>query len=217
MVLSLPRAKLVTYLKNQFAHAFPDGKGPGAKVISSVISDALDAAEHCFSRIAVKYFSRDGRPWFNHLNSDQYAMFLYWVSRFAHERKHTILAEKAYCLNKMMHGLDVFYEVQLPKVFFFCHMVGTVLGRASYGEYLTVFQGVTVGGNHGIYPVFDRHVTLLGGCSVVGKSQIGENTIIGANTMVKDQDVGPNQIVLGGDPKIHLRPNTNVRYRSIFK
>src|SRR5437870_10014172 len=143
MLLSIRKAKLSEYLKAQLAHAFPDGRGPGAKATAGVVSDALDAAQHCFSRIAVKYFSKRGHPVFNHLNSDQYAMFLYWVSRIAFERGDEVFAEKAYCLNKMMHGLDVFYEVQLPKVFFLCHVLGTVLGRAQYSDYLSVFQGVT--------------------------------------------------------------------------
>src|SRR2546427_10619613 len=142
MLLSIRKAKLSEYLKAQLDHAFPDGQGPGAKVAAGVVSDALDAAECCFSHIAVKYFSRRGQPAFNHLNSDQYAMFLYWVSRSAFEQGQEVFAEKAYSLNKMMHGLDVFYEVQLPKVFFFCHVIGTVLGRAQYSDYLSVFQGV---------------------------------------------------------------------------
>src|SRR5438128_425066 len=140
---SLPKSKLSVYLRQHLAHAFPDGCGPNARTTILVVAGALDAAEYCFARIAVKYFSREGRPAFNHLNSDQYSMFLYWVSRLAFERGDKIFAEKAYCLNKMMHGLDVFYEVQLPKVFFVCHVIGTVLGRAQYSDYLSVFQGVT--------------------------------------------------------------------------
>nr|MBI3612738.1 serine acetyltransferase [Nitrospirota bacterium] len=216
MWLSLPKTKLSVYLREQLAHAFPDGRGPGARTSTRVVSDALDAAEHCFTRIAVKYFSRQGKSAFNHLNSDQYAMFLYWVSRFAFERGDEVFAEKAYCLNKMMHGVDVFYEVQLPNVFFFCHVTGAVLGKALYDEYLSVFQGVTVGGNHGIYPSLGKYVTLLGGCTVIGKCQIGTNTIIGAHTMIKDRDVADHRIVMGAETGIVEIPNNNERYLAIF-
>ena len=217
MLLSIRKAKLSEYLKAQLDHAFPDGQGPGAKVAAGVVSDALDAAECCFSQIAVKYFSRRGQPAFNHLNSDQYAMFLYWVSRSAFEQGQEVFAEKAYCLNKMMHGLDVFYEVQLPKVFFFCHVIGTVLGKAQYSDYLSVFQGVTVGGNHGIYPMLGKYVTLLGGCTVIGKCQIGENTIIGANALIKDRDVADHRIALSQEAGVVEIPNNNARYLAIFK
>ena len=117
----------------------------------------------------------------------------------------------------MMHGLDVFYEVQLPKVFFFCHVIGTVLGRAQYSDYLSVFQGVTVGGNHGIYPMLGKYVTLLGGCTVIGKCQIGENTIIGANALIKDRDVADRRIALSQEAGVVEIPNNNARYLAIFK
>lgn len=217
MWTSLPKTKLSTYVRGQLVHAFPDGLDPDGRMAVRVVGDALDAAEHCFTRIAVKYFSRQGKPAFNHLNSDQYAMFLYWVSRFAFERGDEVFAEKAYCLNKMMHGVDVLYEIQLPRVFFFSHVVGTVLGRARYSDYLSVYQGVTVGGNEGIYPVLGEYVTLLTGATVIGKSQIGSHTIISAHTMVRDHDVGENRIVVGGNSVIVERPNTNVRYRATFK
>ena len=44
------------------------------------------------------------------------------------------LASKAYCLNKALHAIDVFYEVELPEIFFLEHPLGTVLGRAKYSN-----------------------------------------------------------------------------------
>src|SRR5437588_860224 len=76
------------------------------------------------------------------------------------------LAACVYGLNKALHGLDVFYEVELPTIFAFQHPVGTVLGRAHYSNYLLVYQRCTVGSTlSGESPTFEPGVVLFGGSS----------------------------------------------------
>ena len=49
-----------------------------------------------------------------------------------HESNHTNLAAKVYALNKALHAIDVFYEVELPDLFCLQHPLGTMPGRARY-------------------------------------------------------------------------------------
>ena len=65
----------------------------------------------------------------------------------------------------------------------------SVLGRASYGDYFFVYQGVTVGGNKGLYPVIGKNVVMYSHSKILGKSRICNNVIVSANTYIKDEDI----------------------------
>ena len=45
-----------------------------------------------------------------------------------------MIADKIYYLNKILHSVDIYHEVELPSTFFLEHPVGTVLGRAKYQD-----------------------------------------------------------------------------------
>jgi serine O-acetyltransferase len=166
----------------------------------------------------LKYSHINGIPAFNSLNTDQYAMFLYIVSNTCYKNfEEANLASKVYYLNKIMHGIDVYYEVMLPEIFKFGHCVGTVLGRAKYGNYFGVMHNCTVGNNLGKYPTFEDRVGMLVGSKVLGDSYIGRNTIISANTTIIDENIPENSIVFGSSPNLVIKSNNITMYREKFK
>ena len=75
-----------------------------------------------------------------------------------------------------MHSIDWFYAVELPVHFLCEHPLGSVLGRAIYGDYLFVYQGTTVGGNRnkGIlsYPKIGTNVVLYANATILGNTVI---------------------------------------------
>ena len=75
-----------------------------------------------------------------------------------------------------MHSNDWFYAVELPVHFLCEHPLGSVLGRAIYGDYLFVYQGTTVGGNRnkGIlsYPKIGTNVVLYANATILGNTVI---------------------------------------------
>ena len=111
---------------------------------------------------------------------DQYAIFLYYLANTAfREQPGHPIADKAYALNKALHALDAFYEVELPDVFAVQHPVGTVLGRASYSDYFICYHNCTVGANlDNDYPSFGRGIVMYGGSRVIGKTAVGDNTFV---------------------------------------
>lgn len=115
------------------------------------------------------------------------------------------LADKIYFLNKTLNGLDLYYEVLMPKVFHLDHPIGSVMGRASYGENFTFAQLCTVGNNKNIFPVIGDNVQMLSGSKILGKCIIGDNTIISANTYIKDEDVPSNSLVFGSSPSLVVK------------
>ena len=87
------------------------------------------------------------------------------------------------------------------------HPVGTVIGRATFGNYFSFCQGCTVGNNKGIFPIFGEYVTMLSDSKVLGNCNIGNNVIIGANAYIKDENIPSNTIVLGISPNLIIKPN----------
>ncbi|TXH71058.1 MAG: serine acetyltransferase [Thiothrix sp.] len=153
-----------------------------------------------------KYYQENGNPIFHQFNSDHYAMFLYFLSNTLYKNNKIIEATKIFLLNKALHGIDAFYSIVLPEIFYFVHPIGTILGNAVYSDYLVVYQGVTVGSDrneqniNGLYPEFSKGCTLLANSSIIGKCRIGENVILGAHSFIRNRVVSDNIIILGQYP-----------------
>ena len=108
-----------------------------------------------------------------------------------------------------MHSIDWFYAIDLPIHFLCEHPLGSVLGKASYGDYLLIYQGTTVGGSikAGVlyYPVFGENIIMFANSSVIGKCHVGCNVIISAGAKVVNQDVPSNSVVFGESPNLIIK------------
>lgn len=112
-----------------------------------------------------------------------------------------------------MHANDWFYQIELPKHFWAEHPLGSVLGRAKYGDYLFVYQGTTIGGNRSLengesvlrYPTLGNNVVLYANSTVLGNTKIGDNVIVAANTYLINEDIPSNCIVFGTSPNIVIK------------
>ena len=140
-----------------------------------------------------------------------YCNYLYWVSHLLFKAGESHIADKIYYLNKMLNAVELFYEVELPDIWSCEHPIGSVMGRAEYGNYFFFYQGCTVGGNrHGmggeiIYPVIGEHVTMFSGSKVLGNSRIGDNVTLAANSYVINIDIPSNSIVFGQSPELIIK------------
>jgi len=212
MKKTLSKKNLINYLSSQLSNFFPDEKHNDylAKLDSSMEA-SLSRTEYCFSKINNKYFQNDKKIIFNHLNGDQYAMFLYILSNQIYlDSEHLDLATKIYLLNKYLHGIDAYYEVELPKIFIFIHPLGTVLGRAKYSDFLVVYQRCGVGDNKGNSPILGEYLTLHPGASIIGKSVIKKNCSIGSNSLVKDFELAENKVFTGNPSSYKLFDNLEI-------
>ena len=209
MEQSLSAHQLALYTSRQMNHLFPDGNDVSAQALETLMPMTLHRLETCFSGLLGRHFRRDGVLFFEHLNSDQYSMFLYFVANEAFHagESYRDIALKGYLLNKALHGIEVFYEIELPSVFWFAHAVGTVLGRAKYGNGLVVCQGCTVGNKDGVYPVFGDKVVLCANSTVLGDCRIGSQVIFGAGCQVIDEIISDCSTVVGASPKARILPN----------
>lgn len=217
MKISLERHDLVGYVRRQIENIFPDGAD--ISDLGRFVDIAMERVELCFSRIHVKSFQNAGQTHFNHRHTDQYALFLYYLSNSAFRAAGTHpIAEKAYALNKALHAIDAFYEVELPEIMLFSHPVGTVLGRAKYGDYFCCYHGCTVGANlNGDYPSIGRGVVMYGGSKIIGDTQIGDNTFIANGAVLIDQrKLAANSVVFGTRPNVGIASTKRDVVRDIF-
>tara|TARA_B110000967_G_C18895765_1_gene570516 strand:- start:3137 stop:3814 length:678 start_codon:yes stop_codon:yes gene_type:complete len=217
MQCSIKGKQLANHVHKQICLFYPDGFNIEISNIEKCINSALDRVEYCFRNNRNKYYcNENNETLFNHLNADHYATFLYFLSNTIWlEFKDEMLSAKIFLLNKALHGIDLFYEISMPDIFMLVHPLGTVLGRASYSNYLVVYQGCTVGSVSGSgFPSIDEHLTMYSNSSLLGDCKVGSNVTIGANSYAINTLIEKNQIVVGQYP--HLKMTQSKPTKSIF-
>lgn len=196
---------LLLQLRNNFALTDEE-----AQIISSsqICGGGYGSTVECFEKSTCKYFHKENG--LNPFNSVMYTNYLYQVSHLLYKEEYSQIADKVYYLNKMLNAVDLFYAIELPEHWNCEHPIGSVMGRAKYGDYFFFYQSCTIGGNHTNYPVLGDYVTMYSNSKVLGKSHIGNNVIIGANTYIKDTDIPDNSIVFGQFPNLIIKQNKNI-------
>lgn len=177
--------------------------------IRKSVPEALRLMDAGFRDINSPRFQVDGATRFNPLMSVHWMIFLYRLSNILYKNGEGASADQVYYLNKIMHSIDWFYAIDLPIHFLCEHPLGSVLGKASYGDYLLIYQGTTVGGSikAGVlyYPVFGENIIMFANSSVIGKCHVGCNVIISAGAKVVNQDVPSNSVVFGESPNLIIK------------
>lgn len=211
MEISLSQSDLLDYLVCQLKTFFPDKKDIQKDEIRKNFDEIIQRTEFCFSKVNNKYFKDNSSIIFNHLHTDQYAMFLYFASNTLYRNNSDLeLCTKIFQLNKFLNALDVFYEVELPDIFLFVHPLGTVLGRAKYSNYFLVYQRCNIGSNHDIYPSLSEHVSLHPGASILGNCKVEENCKISAGSLLMDSNLEKNSIYIGNPNKYKIKTSKKI-------
>jgi len=218
MQLTLSIDALEDYLKNQILIFFPNTKG--SIELRPFIDKGLERLEYCFSKIKVKYYQNKNGAYFDHLHSDQYAKFLFFVSREAYLHSNKSVYIKCSYLNKVLNGIDLYGHIKMPNIFLLVHPLGTILGRAAYSDYMIFYQGVTVGGKHEngdiYYPRFSEKTACFANSSIIGKVNSGGNTIFAANSSVVGGDFKSDSLVVGHYPDNVIKNNNKTIFNNIF-
>lgn len=103
------------------------------------------------------------------------------------------------------YSIDIDYGADIGPGFVIKHGIGVVIGRwVKAGKNLTVYQGVTIGGNSGktrkyneqeiCQPILGDNVKVYTGAIILGPVLIEHDSEIGANTVITS-DVSNNIIV----------------------
>lgn len=206
MIFEIPKDAIIKGMVRQLASFFSVSEKE-IKEIESLSDVVFERCEICFLKNTNKYYSKGEEAYFNPYHSGQYTVFLYYFSNTIFKAgSHLIrLADKIYYVNKIMNSCDLFYEVELPEVFMLDQPVGTVLGRAKYGNFFKFTQNCTVGSHKGVFPVIGESVIMTANSKVFGNSNIGNNVIIGVDASIKDEDIPDNSLVFGQSPNLIIK------------
>ncbi|MBQ8592258.1 MAG: serine O-acetyltransferase [Lachnospiraceae bacterium] len=98
-------------------------------------------------------------------------------------------------------GIEIHPGAQIGKGFFIDHGNGVIIGETTIiGDNVTLYQGVTLGGTgkeHGKrHPTIGNNVMISAGAKILGSFTIGDNSKIGAGSVVL-HEVPPHSTVVG--------------------
>jgi serine O-acetyltransferase len=104
-------------------------------------------------------------------------------------------------LARILTGIEIHPSAIIGKGFFIDHGMGVVIGEtAEIGDYVTLFQGVTLGGTGKErgkrHPTLGNHVVVGAGAKILGGIRVGDNVKVGANSVVL-KSVPANSTVIG--------------------
>ena len=174
--------------------------------IESFQDTVMERVEGCFINCGNKYYSKDNDFVFSPFHSVQYSIYLYYLANtIFREKGNNDLSTKIYYLNKVMNCVDWYYEISLPDIFCAEHPVGSVMGRATYSNKFFFYQGCTVGGSNGKYPVLGENLIMYSNTTILGNSLIGSNVVLSSGTLIVDEEIPKNSIVFGRSPNLTIK------------
>ncbi|MDP7733932.1 serine O-acetyltransferase [Mycobacterium paragordonae] len=136
-----------------------------------------------------------------------------WGHRISHwlwQRGRRLLARTLAEFTRILTGVEIHPGATLGPGLFIDHATGVVIGEtAEVGEDVTIFHGVTLGGtgrDRGKrHPTIGDRVTIGAGAKVLGAIKIGDDSRIGANSVVV-KEVPASAVVVGVPGQIVSRP-----------
>lgn len=222
MEMSVSSDELQEYIRRQLDSFFPDKYHFRGIDVDQALKVALERTEYCFKFISNRSYYRNGQQYFSYLHSDQYAQFLFFLSSSLWQiSENRPLCDKIIYLNKALNAFFFSYKCKLPDIFFFAHPVGSILGNATYSDFLVVSQNVTINtypdtnGIEGNIPILGKDLYLGAGAKVIGGETIGNRVSIGVDAIVYNQNIPDDAVVLleNGKNIIRQRKKYNVKHR----
>ncbi len=135
-----------------------------------------------------------------------HALLAYRVSHWLWKRKIPFFPRLISQIARWVTGVEIHPGAAIGTGFFIDHGMGVVIGETTeIGDYVTLFQGVTLGGTGKErgkrHPTLGSHVVVGAGAKVLGGIRIGDNVKVGANAVVL-RSVPANSTVVGNPGRI---------------
>jgi serine O-acetyltransferase len=142
------------------------------------------------------------------------AVLRHRIAHKLYQRKHYFLARWYAQRTARKTGIEIHPGATIGKGLFIDHGIGVVIGETSViGDNVTLYQGVTLGGTGKEkgkrHPTIGNNVMISAGAKVLGSFTIGENSKIGAGSVVLSE-VPPNSTVVGVPGRVVKRDNVRI-------
>lgn len=133
--------------------------------------------------------------------SGLHAIWFHRMSRWFWKCKWYTFARIISQIARFFTGIEIHPGAVIGKNLFIDHGMGVVIGETcEIGDNVTLYQGVTLGGTGKEkgkrHPTIGNNVLIASGAKVLGSMSIGDNSKIGAGSVVL-QEVPPNSTVVG--------------------
>lgn len=135
-----------------------------------------------------------------------HALGLYRMAHVLYGRKFYFLSRLLSQLGRFLTGIEIHPGAVIGKALFIDHGMGVVIGEtAIVGDYVTIYQGVTLGGTGKDigkrHPTVGDRVTIGAGAKILGPIHIAAGTKIGAGSVVLI-DTKPDSTAVGVPARI---------------
>jgi serine O-acetyltransferase len=142
------------------------------------------------------------------------AIIRHRIAHRLYQKKHYFLARWFSQRTVRKTGIEIHPGATIGKGLFIDHGHGVIIGEtAIVGDNVTLYQGVTLGGTGKEkgkrHPTVGNNVMISAGAKVLGSFTIGENSKIGAGSVVLSE-VPPNSTVVGVPGRVVKRDNVRV-------
>src|SRR5438477_4361035 len=118
-----------------------------------------------------------------------HALLAYRVSHWLKSYNVPFVPRAISQVARVLTGIEIYPSAQIGTGFFIDHGMGVVIGEtAEIGDYVTLFQGVTLGGTGKErgkrHPTLGNHVVVGAGAKILGGITIGHKVKTGAKPVV---------------------------------
>lgn len=141
-------------------------------------------------------------------------MIQYRRAHKLYEKGHYFLARWISQRAARKTGIEIHPGATIGRGLFIDHGSGVIIGETTIiGDNVTLYQGVTLGGNGKEtgkrHPTIKDNVMISAGAKIIGSFTVGENSKIGAGSVVLEE-VPPNCTVVGIPGRIVRQKNVKV-------
>ncbi|NLZ81918.1 MAG: serine O-acetyltransferase [Clostridiales bacterium] len=142
------------------------------------------------------------------------AILWYRIAHKLYLKEHYFFARWMSQRTARKTGIEIHPGAKIGKGLFIDHGHGVVIGETTIiGDNVTLYQGVTLGGTGKEkgkrHPTIGDNVMISAGAKVLGSFRVGENSKIGAGSVVV-KEVPPNSTVVGIPGNIVKRDNIRI-------
>jgi len=150
-----------------------------------------------------------------------HAIIMYRMAHCIYKRRWYVTARLISHLARFLTGIEIHPGAKIGERLFIDHGSGVVIGEtAEIGDNVTIYQGVTLGGTGKEkgkrHPTIGNNVVVSVGAKVLGSFTVGDNSKIGAGSVVL-KEVPPDSTVVGVPGKVVARNGRKVEPREDYE
>ncbi|AOY75128.1 serine O-acetyltransferase [Clostridium formicaceticum] len=144
-----------------------------------------------------------------------HAIIIHRVSHALFKRGFVILPRFISNIARFLTGIEIHPGAKIGRKVFIDHGTGVVIGETTeIGDNVTIYQGATLGGTGKDkgkrHPTIGNNVVISCGAKVLGPFKIGDNSKIGAGSVVL-KEVPSDCTVVGVPGQIVIKENKKIR------